>query len=206
MPGVVFVTVAHIAGNDFRFAAAVLVSAAIGILSTKVAYFMPVPEQYTLTPEIEAFLKSAYGQKPEVEPKYPFPIEMVKAWWGGDASWSAKWPLHQAAVFNDVDAVKVELEKGVAADLAMKDWHDTTPAGFAAFLGHLDILIVLLLNGMNPYNAASNESSTTVMQSLWAHAHAKPFTDKLHDLAMKASPPAGDGSILYRVVTVLKKF
>jgi len=206
VPGVLLVTVAHAAGNDFRFAAAVLVSAAICILSTKVAYFMPVPEQYALTPEIEAFIKSAYGQKPEVEPKYPFPIEMIKAWWSGDASWSAKWPLHEAVILNDVDTVKRHLQKGVAADLAMKDWYDTTPAGFAAFLGHLDILIVLLLKGVDPYTAGSNESSTTVMQSLSTHAHAKLFADKLHELAMKASPPAGDGSILYRVVTVLKQF
>ena len=88
----------------------------------------------------------------------------------------------------------------------MKDWHDTTPAGFASFLGHLDVLIVLLLRGVDPYKAAGNESSTTVMQTLQGHAHAKPFADGLHALAMKASPPEGDGSILHRVVTLLKQF
>ena len=54
---------------------------------------------------------------------------------------------------------------------------------------------MLLLRGVDPYKAAGNESSTTVMQALQGHAHATPFADGLHALAMKASPPEGDGSI-----------
>jgi len=211
VPGVMFVTLAHLMGNDYKFAASVTVALVIGIVSLKTAQFTPTPEKYSLTPEIRNFLSSVYGQKPDIDPILPFPIEMVRSWWAGNPTWSKDWPLHEAALFGDVDTIRQSLEQRVDADLQMSDWHNTTPAGFGSFFGRLDAVILLLQKGVDPYKQCNHPQfvgmvSTNVMQLLQKHRHTKKFTDKLHAIAMKASPPKTGDSVVSRVVAVLKRF
>jgi hypothetical protein len=205
------VTFAHLTANDYKFTASVTVALVIGIMSLKAVKFTPTPEKYSLTAEIRDFLSSAYGQKPDIDPILPFPIEMTRSWWEGNLTWSENWPLHEAALFGDVDAVRQSLEQGVDADLQMSDWHNATPAGFGSFFGRLDAVILLLQKGVDPYKQCSHPQflgmvSTNVMQLLQKHRHAKKFTDKLHAIAMKASPPKTGDSVVSWVVEALKQF
>merc|ERR1711998_515049 len=191
VPGVLYITLAHLAGN--AFATAAMLTLAIGILSLQVAQFMPKPEHYALTPEITAFLAAAKHKKPAVEVTRPSPVEMTRSWWGS-LEGSENWPLHEAALFGDVGSVAQLLEKGLNADLPMRDWHNTTPAAFGSFMGQLDATILLLQKGVDPYKAVIHpqfRSPTSVLQLLWGHAHTRPFAERLHALAMKASPPKG---------------
>merc|ERR1711907_40670 len=210
VPGIVLVTFAHMLGN-YKLGTCALVTLVVGITSIKVAKFQPIPEHYALTSEMYKLMASQYGRKPVCEPLLPFPIEMTKSWWHSNPTWSTNWPLHEAALFGDTQAVIQCLEEGVDPELEMVDWHGTTPAAFGAFFGQLDVVIMLLQNGVNPYKSCNHPQfvgfvSTSVMQLLRGHSHAKRFADKFHLLAMKASPSKRGDTLMSRLLAVVKQF
>lgn len=94
---------------------------------------------------------------PNVEKKR----EETYKWFSSHPDWQRKYPLHHAAMINDVDAIRQltsRQERQSSADsyvydpnAQMKDWFSSQPLGWSASMGHLEATIALIQAGANPF-------------------------------------------------------
>jgi len=179
-PGCIFLTVAHL--SETSIAVALVSTAFIGFITWKVVKYRPIPAQYLLTPAIQQLLASYPLKDPEPDEKE---LGMITRWWDGHENWSDQWPLHRAALVNDLDGAK-NLLKEHEADTKMTDWYDSSPLAWATYLGHLSMMALLVQKGANPYYEGTKGQRPITSAR---HPHTKELYEKVEALALKESPP-----------------
>jgi len=145
----------------------------------------PVPEKWIMTPKIKAFLE---GYPKEDESGFE-PDAQVLSFWEGK-KWKEEFHILDAAIRNDFDRVQKLIEEGnEPIDNQLTGWFNTTAFQWVSSLDQVNMSVLLILAGADPYYPSKVGNARDFCESKSAVKMIE-FFKKLDVLALEASPPA----------------